>query len=677
MKRISIYILFFLISTATFAQLDRSQYPEPGPAPVINIGDPATFTLPNGLKVFVVENHKLPRVTYSLVLDRDPILEGDKAGLLSLVGDVILGGTNSLSKDELDEAIDHIGGRISVTSRSASASSLKKYNDNLLALFSDVLFNSSFSQEELDKVKKQSISALTADKDDPSSIVQVVSNAVLYGKDHPYGESESEKSIENIQIDDIKTYYHTYFKPNIAYLAIVGDITATEAKELVEKHFSAWEQAEVPSHDWSAPSAPEGNQILLVDRPSSKQSVVSLVYPFNLKPNDPDVIAASVVSSILGGGSSGRLFQNLREDKGYTYGAYGGISPNELVGTLRAGADVGTPVTDSAIHEFLYELERLNSKTITEGELETAKAVLAGRFARSLEQPSTIANFAINTEIQNLPRDYYENYLKNLDAITLDQANEIAAKYISPENLYIAVVGKGDEIEERLQRFGTVNRYTVTGEPDVKVEIDDVNVTAESVVERYLEAIGGREKLEAVKTIKQVSEAEIQGMALQLELLVDKDKAAAVQNVSMGGNLVSKVSVNESGAKVIAMGQEQELPEDAAAQLKSLLYIFPELGYAARGVQLELDGIVSIDGEQAYKVKSTVDGVSSSDFFSVESGLKLQSESPASGTVAYKRYQAFDGILFPTVTEMSMQGMPLKPELKEVVINQPIPEDVL
>lgn len=199
MKKLSIYILISLLSfTAVIAQVDRSQYPIPAPAPEINIGDPETFTLPNGLKVFVVENHKLPRVTYSLILDRDPILEGDKAGAIGMVGPVLRGGTTSKTKDELDEAIDRIGARISVSATSASASSLKKHNNALLELFADILFNPSFPEEELEKTKTQTISGLAASKDDPNSILSVVSSSIMYGKDHPYGESETEETVGNI-----------------------------------------------------------------------------------------------------------------------------------------------------------------------------------------------------------------------------------------------------------------------------------------------------------------------------------------------------------------------------------------------------------------------------------------------------------------------------------------------
>lgn len=672
MKKLSIYLLISLLGfTAAFAQVDRSTYPAPGPAPQINIGDPETFTLPNGLRVFVVENHKLPRVTYSLILDRDPILEGDKAGAINMVGPVLRGGTTSKTKDELDEAIDRIGGRISVSATSASASSLKKHNQALLELFADILFNPSFSEEELNKTKTQTISGLAAAKDDPSSILSVVSSAILYGKDHPYGETETEATVENIQIEDIKNYYDTYFRPNIAYLAIVGDITVAEAKTLVNTYFTNWESKEVPTHDWHTPKRPEGIQVNVVNRTASQQSVMNVMYPLELKPNHPDVIPVSVISRILGGGSSGRLFMNLREDKGYTYGAYGSVSPGRLVGTLSAGASVGTGVTDSAAHEFLYEINRLSQGTITQEELDLAKAAIAGSFGRSLEQPSTIANFALNTEIQNLPKDYYKNYLRNLDAVTLEQVNALAPTYINAENLYINVVGNADGFADQMKRFGEVKFFTVDGDPEVKIEITDADLTAEKVIADYLEAIGGVEKLKSVKTLKMVSEAEIQGMSITMEQFVDQNQRIAVQNTKMGGQVLSKIRIADNTVTVTAQGQSQELPAEAAAAYVSLLDIFPELYYGEKDYVIELDGISQVDGEQAYKVKVTSPAGNAVEYYSVESGLKLKSESESAGEMTYGSYMEQDGIMLPASTTVvnQMIPFPVKAVVKELVIN--------
>lgn len=680
MKKTSIFLLAILCSTTVaLAQIDRTKYPEPAPAPQINIGDPATFTLPNGLTVFVVENHKLPRVTYSLVLDRDPILEGDKAGLTSFVGDMLMGGTASRSKDELDEAIDRIGARIGASSTSASASSLKKYNAQLLELFADVLFNPAFPQAELDKLKKQAISGLAAAKEDPNSIADVVRNAAMYGKDHPYGETETEKTVENVQVEDVRNYYDAYFKPNIAYLAIVGDITVSEAKDLVNQYFASWQKGEVAKHQWPAPQAPQGNKVVLINRASSAQSVINVGYPFELKPNSPDVIAVSVVAEILGGGASSRLFQNLREDKGYTYGARGSISPGKLVATLNTSASVRNTVTDSATQEFIHELKKMSERTITQTELDLAKASLSGSFGRSLEQPSTIANFAINTELQQLPKDYYKNYLKNLDAITLDQINAIAAKYVHGDNLQITVVGKTDDFAEQMARFGDVQFYTVTGDPEVKVAITDANVTAESVVDRYLTAIGGRAQLAAVKTLKSVSEAEIQGMTITIEQLVDQNKGIAVQNTKLGTQVLSKVLITKDRVTVTAQGQSQELPADAATTYQALLAVFPELNYATNNTKLELDGITKVNEENAYKIKVIQGDNTSVDYFSVESGLKLKTESELSGETTVEKYDIYDGIKLPeTITIVNkMVPMPLKAVTKAVVINGEISADEL
>lgn len=673
MKKISSYISLFLMSISiSYAQIDRTKYPEPTQAPQLNIGDAETFVLPNGLKVFVVENHKLPRVTFSLILDRSPIFEGDKAGFTSLVGDMLMGGTQSRSKDQIDEEIDMIGGSISFSSTSANASSLTKYQDKLLALFSDILLHPSFPQEELDKLKKQSISGLASEKDDPNAISSKVSNAVLYGKDHPYGEFETEKTVSNVQVQDIKTYYDTYFKPNIGYLAIVGDITRKEAEKLTHHYFGAWQKGEVKPLEWTVPAAPQQTSVVLVDRPTSVQSVVNITYPLPLKQNDPDAIAVQLLNNILGGGSAGRLFLNLREKKGYTYGAYSSISPDKLVGSFSANASVRTEVTDSAVYQFLHELKQLDNKTITEEELASSKAILSGNFGRSLEQPATIARFALNTALYNLPKDYYKNYLKNLDAVTVEQLNNLAPKYIKPNNAYIVVVGNTEVFKDQIKQFGEIQYYTNTGEPAVKTAIQDASVTPEKIIAQYLDAIGGKEKLLQVKTLKSVQEAEIQGMKLGMELLIDKSKPVAAQTMKMGDQVMTKFIIHADKATMFAQGQEQQVPPETFKSLKNALEIFPELYYDTNGTQLALDGIHQVNEEDAYKlIVTAADGTKTVNYYSVASGLKLKSESATDGEAEYTTYSDYDGIKLPSTSTIKSPNIPvpLKMVAKEQVIN--------
>ena len=228
MKKIAIsFVLSLLIATVGYAQVDRSQFPNSGPAPEIKIGEAETFTLENGLKVFVVKNTKLPRVSFTLVLEKDPILEGDKAGMTGFVGEMMTAGTTNRTKDQLDREIDFIGASLSASANSMFASSLKKHQDKVLELMADVLYNPIFPQAELDKLKKQSLTGLAQSKDNPDAISGRLTSALVYGKSHPYGEVATETTINNVTVEDVKSYYQTYFKPNIAYTQVFRAGVAT------------------------------------------------------------------------------------------------------------------------------------------------------------------------------------------------------------------------------------------------------------------------------------------------------------------------------------------------------------------------------------------------------------------------------------------------------------------
>src|SRR5271154_6083288 len=230
MKKIYLIVFWALIIQSAHAQVDRTKAPKPAPARGIKIGDYQAFTLKNGLQVFVVENHKLPRVQFSINLKSDPILEGEKTGYVNIAGNLIGTGTKTRTKAQLDEEVDFIGASLNTSPSGISASSLTKHSGKLLELMSDVLYNPSFAQAELDKLKTQTLSGISAGKDDPNAIAANVRGALVYGKDHPYGEIATEKSVGSITLEDCKGYYDTYFKPNNAYLIMVGDINLKNAK---------------------------------------------------------------------------------------------------------------------------------------------------------------------------------------------------------------------------------------------------------------------------------------------------------------------------------------------------------------------------------------------------------------------------------------------------------------
>ena len=674
MKKFALGILVMLLATGiTFAQVDRSKLPASGPAPEIKIGEAETFTLANGLKVFVVKNTKLPRVSFTLVLERDPILEGDKAGLSTFIGDMMMGGTKNRTKDQLDQEIDFIGASLSASATSVSVSSLKKHQGKVLDLMADVLFNPVFPQPELDKLKKQSLTGLATTKDDPQAISSRLSRAVLYGKNHPYGESQTEQTTKNITLEDVKAYYATYFKPNIAYLAIVGDIDKAEAQKVVNQYFGTWKMGVVPTFTYPMPVRAAKQAVALVDRSSSVQSVIDVTQPVAMKIGDADYISSRLLNQILGGGSASRLFMNLREDKGFTYGAYSSIDADKLVGTISASASVRSEVTDSAVYEFVYEIKNLVDKGVTQVELDKAKAELAGSFGRSLEQPGTVANFALNTARYNLPKDYYATYLQKLNAYTVADINATAKRLIEPDKFIITTVGNGAEIKEKLAQFGEVVEYDIMGEP-AKQLVADAAMTPEKVLENYLTAVGGADKVAAVQTAKISMDANVMGTPLTIAFVYDSQNGRYGQKLSIAGNVMQKTSLANGKGSMSVQGNSIEMAPAQLAEAQLNSYLFPEAVYKQNGYTLTLDGLKDVDGKPAYKVIITAaSGAKLINYYAQDSGLKIKYENPASGDTYYGDYQAKNGVLLPMAWTIKSPQIPVPLEAKVTSLELNVP----
>ena len=641
------------------AQVDRTKAPEPGPAPEIRIGEYGSFELKNGLKVFVVENHKIPRVAYSLILDMDPFAEGDSMGYSSIAGQLLGTATTTRNKDMIDEEIDFIGASLSTSSGSIYGASLKKHNDKLLEIMADVLLNPVFKQEELDKIKKQTISALAANKTDPSAISSVVGDVLLFGKDHPYGEVTTEASVESVTLNMCEDYFKTYFRPNIAYLAIVGDVTLKEAKKLAKKYFGAWESAEVPSHSYPDPDSPEGIRISVVDRPHAVQSVIKVAHTTDFHLGAEDYVDARVMNLMLGG-TFNRLDQNLREDHAYTYGVNSSLSQDKWIGNFSVGTDVRNEVTDSAVYQILYEIERIRSEKASAEEVEKIKNYMSGTFALALEQPSTVARFALNIARYDLPEDYYANYLKYIAATTPESVQAAAQKYLSSEDLHVLVVGKAVEISGGLQALaadGQISYFDEEGNP-VDPSAGNLSIpaglTAEKVIENYLSVIGGRENLERIQDLSIQMEMEVQGMTLSstvLQKAPDKFK----MTMRMGDMLVQELSYNGTTATSSGMGGEQSIEGKDLEDMRAESILLPELDYPGFGFKLKLVSAEELNGETVYKLEKTYpSGTSVFDYFSAETGYRLKEEkiqeTPEGEMVQVTLvddYREIDGMLYP------------------------------
>ncbi|NJD21127.1 MAG: insulinase family protein [Melioribacter sp.] len=651
MKRILILFLFLSMAAVSFAQVDRTKFPQAGPAPEVKIGNAESFVLPNGLKVFVVENHKLPKVTFSLVLDRDPIVEGKSAGYTLAAGELLRKGTKNRPKDKLEQEIDFLGADLGTSSTSVFASGLSKYTDKIMNIMADVILNPDFKQEELDKITKEALSGLAYSKDDPDAISNRVEKTLIYGKEHPYGEFETEESVKSVTLDMCKKYYETYFRPNISYLAIVGDINKAKAKTLVEKYLGKWEKKDVPKNTFTNPKAPIVNKVALVDRSNSVQSVISICYPVDLAIGSEDAMKAKVANLILGGSATARLFMNLRESKAYTYGAYSSLNPDKLVGSFNASAKVRNVVTDSAVTEMFNEMKKIRNEKVTEKELQSAKNLLSGNFIRSLEQPATIASFAINTARYNLSKDYYKNYLKNLNAVTVDDVQTIAKKYIKPNNAIVFVVGNGEEVAKNLSKFsvsGKIDYYDVFGEKvDPNVKKVPEGVTADQVLSKYVEAIGGKENILKVKDKTTKMSGAMQGMNITMTQ-IQKSPNKFYQLIDFGVGQQSMIFDGEKG-KMSAMGQEQAMPPEQTEQMK-MGSLYTMLEYKEKGIKYELTGMETINNKDGYRVLFTYpSGKKNTNYYDVNTGLLLRQTSEQGGnvqTVDFDDYRDVQGVKY-------------------------------
>lgn len=655
----TLFIALLTISLSAQVTIDRSTAPTPGPARTPEIGSYESFELKNGLKVFVVEDHKLPRITMSLILDRDPIVEGAKAGYVSIAGDLIGAGTANRTKSALDEEVDFMGANFGTGSNSIRVGGLSKYTDQLIDILSDVLLNPSFPEEEFDKLKSQMISGLKANADDPDAISGNLRGAALYGLEHPYGEVMTEATVEAISIDDCKAYFDTYFRPNIAYMVVIGDITVADAKKKLNKALKKWKAAEVPAHDYAKTPRAASPRIVMVDKPSAVQSVVWLGNIIDLPQGHPDIEPLRVANQILGGGMSGRLFTNLREDKAFTYGAYSNFGVDELNATFGASAKVRNEVTDSAITEFLYEIDRMKNESVSEEDLVAAKASLSGSFGRSLESPASAANFALNIARYDLPSDYYNNYLSRLEAVTAEDVLRVANSYMNGP-LTITVVGKAQDVAGKLSAFGEVEYFDAEGnatKAPTFLFIPD-GITKETVLNNFFEAIGGAEAFQNITSLEQEMSLEAPGMPGAVGMKTVKNiPDYYLSEQSMQGMTLMKVEYKNGAATRSGMRGNADLEgEELAATAKEAKYVISQLEWLQNPEAITFDGQTLVNGKDVYQITEG----EQTHYFDIASGLLYMSVETAEGpegditvTTVFKEWQEVNGLTFVKTIEQS------------------------
>lgn len=674
MKKTSI-LLFILFLTGIMQAQDRTQ-PKPGPSPLVKIKKPQTFVLPNGLKVMIVENHKLPRVTYNLTLDNAPYPEGKIKGVADLCSSLIGNGSTKISKDDFNEEIDFLGANVNFSSGGASASSLSKYANRILELMADGALYPKFTQAEFDKEKAKLLEGLKANEKSTTAIAERVIDALVFGKTHPSGEFITEETLKNVTLADVQANYQNYFVPENSYLVIIGDIKYKKIKPVIEKLFGSWEKRSTPKSTYTAPVNVASTQIDFVDMPNAVQSEISLVNTVNLKMSDPDFFAAAIATRILGGSPTSYLQLNLREEHGWTYDASSVIGASKYTEKLRSTSAVRNVVTDSAVVQFIKEIKRIRTEKVSDEVLNTVKAGYIGRFVMQVEKPQSVARYALNIEIENLPKDFYENYIKSVNAVTADDVLRAANKYFLIDNTRIVIAGKGSDVISGLESLNIpIFYYDKFGnpmeKPVYKKNIPD-GVTAKSVLDNYIKAIGGEKAVANVKTIAMQGTASIPQAPSPLTFTNKVDsKGKLMTEIAMGGMSLMKQVVNEKGAYVVQQGQRKNIEGADLAEMKAGATPFEELRLTKK-IGLILTGIEAINSKDAYAIKDD----KTTYYYDVVSGLKVaESKTSEQGgkTVTqitnYGDYKEVKGVKVPFNIIQNI-GFELDIKMSDIQVNE-------
>jgi len=673
-----IVLSMLVLSSSLIGQIDRSM-PEAGPAPEIEFKEPYTTKLSNNLTLMVVVNDKLPTASATLIIDNPPILEGDKSGVKGLVTSNMGKGNKFQSKDEFIEEKDFMGSFISYNSSGGSISSLSRYFERTMTMFAQGALYPIFSDEEFEKEKTKLTEALKIDEKNAASIARRVENIVAYKKDHPTSEYTTEASVSNINITDIEKFYKSYFKPNNAYLVVIGDVNLEGTIALSKKLFEDWKYSneldkmfgEESINDFEEPEVSKRTTIHIVDVPNATNVEISFQNIIDRKTSDTDYFSGTVANRVLGAGPESRLFSVIREEKGFAYGAYSGLPTSSKTKTkFVARTTVRTEVADSAIVEMHNQLKIMRDNPITDEELSNVKSGYFGEFAMSIENPITIANQALSIRSENLPEDFYKTFLSNLNTVSKDDVMQSSKKFFLIDNAQIVVTGKINDILDNLESiYLDENKIDVIyhdafGEiiekPDYSV---DASVSVENIINKYIDLIGGKDKLEKVESIESNGNANInmQGQSFVLEFYsLKNNQNQSLNTITAGGMVVQRSVFNRYQGYNEVNGQRMPLTDSELEQAIINSALFSELNYDFSTI--ELIGTAMVDNQKAYQIKITEN---KTEYYSIESGLKIKEveiqETEGNQVVqetTIKDYNEVDGVLIPSEINLVAPGTP-------------------
>jgi zinc protease len=428
-------------------------------------------TLSNGLQVVLLENRKIPTFSMQMVILSGGLSDPATArGTATFTAALLREGTAKRTSRDIAEQTESLGTIINANAALAgfttniTAAGLIENIDASLDIFADVIRNPSFPAAEVEKYKQRTLAQLQFQRSIPQLLAAERFNKAVYGE-HPAAlVLPPVDTLRALKPDMLKTFHQTYFHPNNAILAVTGDISLKELMPKLEKVFGDWQRGDFPATKIPTAQALKKPGVFLIDRPGSVQTVLNLGN-LGIERTNQDYFALLVMNQIFGGGPQARLFLNLREDKGYTYGAYSNFGGSKYAGTVTASSEVRTEVTDGALKEFMYEINRIRNEKVSPDELENAKRSIIGSFALSLEQPQALLSNIVLQKLYGFPASYWDDYPAQVSRVTAEDVQRAANKYLDVPNLQIVAVGDAAKIRDILAKYGTVLQFDADGNP--------------------------------------------------------------------------------------------------------------------------------------------------------------------------------------------------------------------
>ena len=433
---------------------------------------PTVVKLPNGLTLLLLEDHKLPTVTFTMWIRPGQLADpSDLPGLASFTADMLREGTQRRTSLAMAGEADSLGATLGANARFGSsytvvnASGLAPSAPQLLDLLSDMVLHPAFLPEELASYKQREGAALEQRRANPVFLGQQAFRQALYGDGPLAMASPTKESIAKVTVEDLKRFHDRHYTPGNSILGAAGDFQTAEMRGLIEKYFDAWSGAAEPAVTVTAKTEAQPAKITLVDRPGSVQTYI-MGGDHGIRRTDPEYYGLQVMNQVLGGGPQSRLFLDLREEHGYTYGAYSNFNAEIYAGDWLAAAAVRTPVTDGSMTQFVYQFKRIGSETVAQSELDDARHAIVASFALSLEQPARVLDAWMTVQYYGLPDDYWDRYAERIAAVDAAAEQAAARKFVDLAHMQWICVGDRKQIEEALAKYGPVSVVDAEGKPE-------------------------------------------------------------------------------------------------------------------------------------------------------------------------------------------------------------------